>query len=157
MRYIRLVVGGAFAAGILLLALALGWVWLGSADDLPRSKAAVLVAARNEVRSGRLLRYVTLSDEQLGSINFTVSLPDPPPRGRLPLVIVLGGAGSGENSIRFIDAAGDNVIVGYDWPLPTIFPKGARALIELPSLQRCALSVPGQIATMLRWLISQPW
>ena len=153
----RLVIAGALASGILLFVLGIGGMWLQSTGDLPRSTAAVLVTAHNESRSGRLFQRVTLSDERLGPINFSVSLPDPLPHRRLPLVIVIGGAGTGENNIRFVDDAGDNAIVGYDWPLPATLPKGARALTELPSLQRHALSVPGQISAMLRWLVSRPW
>jgi dienelactone hydrolase len=149
------------SSGVVVLALGLTALWCWHTDELlavlPRSEAAVLSDERDEVRTGRLFRHVTLVDERLGPINFTVSLPDPLPGSRLPLVVVLGGAGTGENSIRFVDAAGDNAIVGYDWPLPATFPKGIRALEELPSMRRHALSVPGQIAAMLRWLISQPW
>ena len=36
-----------------------------------------------------------------------ISLPDPLPEGRLPLVVVLGGIGTGEHDIRFDASAGD--------------------------------------------------
>jgi hypothetical protein len=124
---------------------------------LPRLRGAVLQAEQDDVRVGRLVRHVTLSDERLGQINFTVSIPDPLPDSRLPIVVVLGGAGTGENNIRFIEGAGGNVIVGYDWPLPATLPKGLRLLPDLPSLRAHALSVPGQIAAMMDWLAMQPW
>jgi hypothetical protein len=103
------------------------------------------------------MQHVTLSDERLGHIDLTISLPDPLPRAKLPLVVVLGGLGTGGNNIRYIDAAGDNAVIGYDWPLPTAFPKGIRAVIEIPSLRRRALAVPGQVTAMLCWLETQPW
>lgn len=149
------------AALALLLAIAMGVIlWQGANDplaSLPRAAAAIPLERHNEARAGRLFQHVTLSDERLGRIDFTISLPDPLPRTRLPLVVVLGGLGTGEANIRFIDAAGDNAIIGYDWPLPTAFPKGIQAVTQIPSLRRRALAVPGQVSAMLRWLWAQPW
>jgi hypothetical protein len=149
-------------AGLLILfVLGIGVLLWQSRDDpiaaLPKSSGTVLNSQHEEVRIGRLFRHVILSDERLGHIGFTVSLPEPVPERRLPLVIVLGGAGTGENNIRFVESVGDNVVVGYDWPLPTPLPKGLRLAWKLPSLRGHVLSVPGQIAAMLDWLAMQPW
>ena len=84
-----------------------------------------------------------------------MSLPDPQPQKRLPLVVILGGLGTGENSLRSVDSAGENAVIGYDWPLPSTIPKGIGAIPELPSLRRSALSVPGQVTAMLHWLATQ--
>ena len=149
------------AALALLLAIGMCVVlWQGLDDplaSLPRAAAAMPLERRSEAHAGRLFQHVTLSDERLGHIDFTISLPDPLPRAKLPLVVVLGGLGTGEANIRFIDAAGDNAIIGYDWPLPTVFPRGFQAVSEIPSLRRRALAVPGQVSAMLRWLAAQPW
>ena len=112
---------------------------------------------RSEGHAGRVFQKVTLSDVRLGSIDFTMSLPDPLPQKRLPLVVILGGLGTGENSIRSVDPAGENAVIGYAWPLPAEIPKGLRAIPELPSLRYGALSVPGQVTAMLHWLVMQPW
>jgi hypothetical protein len=137
------------------------FAWQELADplsSLPRAAAALpLGERRSELRAGRLLRHVTLADERLGHIDFTISLPDPLPEARLPLVVVLGGLGTGANNIRAIDSAGDNAIIGYDWPLPTAFPQGIRAITAIPSLRHSALIIPGQVSAMLRWLAQQPW
>jgi dienelactone hydrolase len=125
--------------------------------SLPRASAIALADQRSENHPTRVFQKVTLSDASLGRIVFTVSLPDPLPTSKLPLVIILGGLGTRENSIRSVDPAGENAVIGYGWPLPTAIPKGLRAIPELPSLRRSALSVPGQVTAMLHWLIAQPW
>jgi hypothetical protein len=124
---------------------------------LPREIKSLQTDCRDVVGAGRRLRHVTLSDPRLGLIAFTVSLPDPIHEEKLPLVVVLGGIGTGAENIRSAEGAGENAIVGYDWPLPTEFPKGLKAVEELPALRRKALSVPGQVSTMLDWLVRQPW
>ena len=155
--------GSVIVAGGIVLALAataVAGLWRVSGDPLallPQRTAPMLTGILNETRAGRLSRHVTLSDARLGSIGFTVSLPDPLPDQKLPLVLVLGGLGTGEHNIRFIEAAGDNAVVGYDWPFPAPFPKGIGALIEIPALRARALSVPGQVAAVLNWLSMQPW
>ena len=156
----------ALASGFLLIVVAL-WLafdggfasWDGgdALVSLPRASGPVEVARHTEARGGRSLEHVTLSDERLGNIGFVVSLPDPLPPGRLPVVVVLGGLGSGEANIRFIEEAGDNAIVGYDWPLPSALPKGLEAVSAIPSLRRQALAVPGQVSAMLRWIATQSW
>ena len=124
---------------------------------LPREIKNVQTDCRDVVRAGRRLRHVTLSDPRIGLIAFTVSLPDPIPDEKLPLVVVLGGIGTGADNIRSVEGAGENAVVGYDWPLPTGVPKGLKALEELPALRHKALSVPGQVSAMLDWLVRQPW
>jgi dienelactone hydrolase len=133
----------------------------GGSDDpltsLPSASSTILADQRSEARPGRVFQKVTLADVRLGSIDFTMSLPDPLPTSKLPLVIILGGLGTGETTIRSVDPAGENAVIGYAWPLPPAIPKGLRAIPELPSLRRSALSIPGQVTAMLRWLVAQPW
>ena len=158
-RWLRRSAG--FLAGVALLGTIAEIGFRGASEDplvlLPRREAPVLSDTRMEARVGRLFQHVTLSDARLGSIGFTISLPDPLPSGKLPLVVVLGGLGTGANNIRYIDAAGDNSIIGYDWPLPSPLPKGVQALIDIPALRAQALSMPGQVGAMLSWLSMQPW
>jgi hypothetical protein len=57
-------------------------------------------------------------------IGLAISLPDPLPKRRLPIVMVLGGLATGERNIRHVPGGGDNAIVGYDWPIPAPLPRG---------------------------------
>jgi len=150
----------AAAAAALILALIILTAWWESRDpvfDLPRAGPMPDVVETIAHRGGgRLVQHVTLSDAPLGRIGLTVSLPDPMPAGRLPVVMVLGGLGTGEHSIRFITDGGENAIIGYDWPLPERFPKHI-SLAGLVALRQQVLDIPGQAAVALRWIAAQPW
>jgi len=108
-------------------------------------------------RDGRSLRHVVLHSAALGDIGFSVSLPDPLPAKRLPLVMVLGGLGTGGDNIRYVTAAGDNAVIGYDWPMPVHFYAGGTTLTQLPALYGRVMAVPAQVASALAWLREQPW
>jgi hypothetical protein len=109
------------------------------------------------VEQGRRLEHITLAGGALGDIGITVNLPDPSPAKKLPILIVLGGLGTGENNIRLIDNIGDNAVIGYDWPMPMDFPKGRDLLLQTPDLYHRVMMVPGQVASVIGWLATQPW
>jgi len=104
----------------------------------------------------RHIYNITLHGNTLGDIAFTLSLPDPLPPKKLPIVLVLGGLVTSEDSIRYIKNAGDNAIVGYAWPIPARL-RGARGVIQAPGLYHRIMTIPGQVASVLRWLMEQPW
>jgi dienelactone hydrolase len=106
---------------------------------------------------GRHLEHITLAGDELGDIGIVISLPDPLPKEKLPVLIVLGGLGTGEDNIREIKNPGANAIVGYDWPIPVAFPGGKDFLRQTPDLYRDVMSIPGQIASAIGWLAAQPW
>jgi hypothetical protein len=106
---------------------------------------------------GRNVSHVTLDGGELGPIGIVVDLPDPLPAQHLPLVIVLGGEPNGTANIRYITGAGDNAVIGYDWPVPLNPRANAATLAELPALYRHALSIPAQIASAIEWCAAQPW
>src|SRR5258708_12721852 len=150
-----------FAAAAILIAAALAatTTWWSRHDPLyflPRSASAPAVQLdRIEHRAGRVFEHVTLSDRRLGSIEFNGNLPDPVPGRNLPLIAVLGGLGTGEHNIRAIRNAGDNIVVGYDWPFATALRTSD--LLRLPALRAQVLSGPGQCTAALRWVVAQPW
>ena len=140
-------------------------VWLGRQDPLsalPRaSEPATVVEEWREPWAGRTLLHVVLDGRAIGRVRFVVSLPEPMPRGRVPLVIVLGGLGGGSESIRDLSrVAGDpgpNAFVGYDWPLPSREPGIAEILWRLPEFRRDVLVVPAQVDAILAWASRQRW
>jgi hypothetical protein len=127
------------------------WVFPSSKRELKAEKKVL------EPLDGRYLEHVTLQSSGLGAIGFTVNLPSAAPSRKLPLLIVLGGLETGENNIRYIKYAGDNAIIGYDWPMPLHFPAGNELLLQAPGLYRRLLTIPGQVASMIDWLRRQPW
>jgi hypothetical protein len=108
-------------------------------------------------QDGHSVRHITLDGGMLGDIGIIISLPDPLPAKKLPVLMVLGGLGNGADNIGYIKDAGDNVIVGYDWPIPVHFPTGINFILQLPALYRSIMSIPGQVATSIGWLAERDW
>jgi dienelactone hydrolase len=158
----------AIAAAILVIMLALGAgvARLRLQDplaSLPRDPPASVVVLEEwrERWQRRTLLHVALRGAAVRDVRFVVSLPDPVPAERMPLVIVLGGLRGGSRSIRQISEVvgdpGPNAFVGYDWPLPHEEPSGLEIGLRVPELRREVLSVPGQVDAILAWASRQPW
>jgi dienelactone hydrolase len=114
-------------------------------------------------RDARRMVHIVLPSDRLGDVGLTISFPDPLPAGKLPVLIVLGGLGTGEENIDYLKGMGDNVLVGYDWPLPEQFPRinSIASQIDLasriPGLYRRIMRVPPQVASAIDWIVRQPW
>jgi hypothetical protein len=151
----------AVAAGLLALAGFGALAWHMSRDPLamlPYADAAPVVSA-DEVRvvGGRTFRDVVIETGTIGQARVRLSLPQPPPAEPIPVVLVLGGLRTGRSSVSLVGDAGRNALVGYDWPLPARIERGPALLASLPELQLDAVTVPGQIEAVLRWIEGQPW
>jgi hypothetical protein len=139
-----------------------GWTWAGRSGDpldwLPRAEAAPrLVAHQWFLDRGRIMQAVTLEDPKLGRFRLLVSLPNPLPDQRLPLVFVLGGLGTAEDNLRPVSEAGANALIGYDWPIPTFLPEPPAMLAEAGHWRGLIEQVPGQLAAAIAWTSAQPW
>lgn len=164
MRRAMPIAAAAVVAALVLIGGAAAWLVSGDPlRSLPRSSAPGpdVIEERRESWEGRTLLHVTLDGADAGRIRFVVSLPDPMPPRRVPLVVVLGGLRGGSGSIREISSvAGDpgpNAFVGYDWPLPTREPGVVEIVLRLPELRRGVLQVPGQVDAILAWAATQDW
>ncbi len=109
------------------------------------------------VREGRRLESVVLDAGTLGEVRLAVSFPEPMPEGPLPVLIVLGGLPTGAENLSLIPEAGNNVLVGYDWPISVAPPKASTFLLQAPGLYRDVMRMPGQGATAIVWAAGQPW
>jgi dienelactone hydrolase len=146
--------------------LAAAVAWLRLEDPLaalPHDAGASVAIAEERVErwEGRTLLHVALRGPAVGEVRFVASLPDPLPRGRIPVAFVLGGLEGGTRSMRRISEAigdpGPNAFIAYDWPLPYPEPSAREIALRLVPLRRAALSVPGQVDAMLAWASRQPW
>lgn len=136
-------------------------VWLAERDPLAALPVAAGAASVEEQRveqvDGRQWRRLVLSDPVVGRISLIVSLPDPLPARRLPIVVLLGGIKMGAESVRYMPAPGMNAIVGYDWPIDRDVPAGALLSGRAFDLYGQVLQVPGQVVASIDWLAAQPW
>jgi hypothetical protein len=150
------------AIAVLLICAIAGTVfWLDHRDPLsalppPRHDLAADRGGR-EQRNHRTVEHIVLHNDALGDIGIVVSLPDPLPDRKLPILLVLGGLGTGENNIRNLPDAGNNAVIGYDWPIPVRFYSSIEAVSRLPDLYARLMAIPAQVASALWWLARQPW
>jgi len=146
---------------ILVTALLVLGGWLNTRDPLstlPQPEHGLAVQSTGPVtKEGRRLEHITLTGGALGNIGIFVSLPEPLPAKKLPVLLVLGGLGTGQGNIQEIKEPGENAIVGYDWPIPVDLPNGSDFLKLAPDLYHKAMVTPGQIASAVDWLATQPW
>ena len=145
----------AVVAGLLLVLKQYG---AESAEALPQNlEMAPAASEPTPFRDGRLTQRVTINDPVLGRIGFVVSLPDPLPDRALPVVVMLGGLGTGLETIRHLPSMGENAVIGYDWPIPRKAPEGVGLLWEATALYQQAFKAPGQIDAAVAWAAAQPW
>jgi len=105
----------------------------------------------------RQIRHIILHTQKLGDVGFTLNLPDPLPAQKLPVIFVMGGLGTGAQNIRYINAAGSNAVVGYDWPMPVQFYSSYDLLWHIVPFYHEVMTIPGQVASSLAWLHQQEW
>jgi hypothetical protein len=159
-RHLSLVRSLIIAAIVVVAAIAGGAFWLAHRDPIaslpppehdPRAERVSVT-----LREGRKVEHFILHTSELGDIGVAVSLPEPLPRYALPIVLALGGLGTGEENISALPDPGDNALVGYDWPMPVRL-NAWTILTGMPGLYRRVMTIPGQVASALDWLDLQPW
>ena len=73
---------------------------------LPRGGTAAAAVETQSLREGgRVIRQYEMADPVLGKIGFVVSLPETLPARPMPVIVVLGGLGTGLKNIRQIGRA----------------------------------------------------
>ncbi|MEX2451520.1 MAG: hypothetical protein WD407_11745 [Rhodospirillales bacterium] len=150
--------------GVSLLALAAVALaaagWLGFRDPLaalpaPPSPAQAQAQILSEAATiDRIERTVELPGDGTGLF---ISLPAHRTSGRLPVVILLGGLGSGAKNARYVPNPGNNALIAYDWPMPLRIPTGLAILPEIPDLHARLMSIPAQVTAAIAWAKRQPW
>src|SRR5438128_1187798 len=91
----------ACAAGLILLAF-----WFNTREPLsslpPPLHNVVAPLMKPVILNGRRLEHIVLPGGALGDIGLFINMPDPLPSKKLPILIVLGGLGTGESNIRML-------------------------------------------------------
>ena len=156
-----------FRAVLLLIAMLLASgtagadYWLRYRDPLlvlPRPEHGLsVVGTEKHLENGRMIEHVVLHSVELGNIGFAINLPDPMPQRKMPILVVLGGLGTGENNIRYLTDCGNNAIIGYDWPVPVHFYGGGWSTTHLPAVYKRVVGIPAQVASAIDWASRQPW
>src|SRR5689334_19750921 len=110
------VIGRLLLVLFLIIAVPLGGFvgWLALRDPLaalPRAaEKAVATGALSERRGERRLDHIVLEAPKVGRIGLAISLPEPLPAAKLPIILVLGGLATGERNIGHIPQHGENAV-----------------------------------------------
>ena len=129
-----------------------------SLNALPKSgKILDFTEGKKNYVGIRIIQQYTIDDSGLGIINIAVSFPNPMPSHPLPVLFILGGLETGFDSVQHVSDIGDNILVGYNWPINSKLPKGISILTESPSIYKGIYKSPGQIAKAIEWVSNQSW
>ena len=129
-----------------------------SLNALPKSgKILDFTEGKNNYVGIRIIQQYAIDDSGLGIINIAVSFPNPMPSHPLPVLFILGGLETGFDSVQHVSDIGDNILVGYNWPINSKLPKGISILTESPRIYKGIYKSPGQIAKAIEWVSDQSW
>ena len=129
-----------------------------SFNALPQSKQILSVTKGQKVfLESRTVQQFVVKDSNLGLINLAVSFPNPLPNHPLPILFILGGLETGLNSVRHVSNIGNNILIGYDWPIQPNLPRGFNIILKFPGIYKGIYRAPGQIAAAIEWIAEQHW
>ncbi len=129
---------------------------------LPRTSSSLRIISEEQIghaRSSDIRQYrkLELASTEGERIQITVSLPAHMPARPMPVLILLGGLRTGQNNVRYVSQPGDNVIIGYEYPIEKRIKRSSAIIWNAAALRRAVLQVPGQVVAVTRWARSQPW
>ncbi|MEQ8195877.1 MAG: hypothetical protein RIB59_15450 [Rhodospirillales bacterium] len=139
------------------------WLWLRDPlQALPEPPRHVLAAQLSETETlDRIERTMTLrggTGNGIGNgIGLFVSLPANTTTERLPVIILLGGLGTGAKNARYVPKPGRNALIAYDWPMPLYIPTGLSLAAQIPDFRARLLAIPAQVTAAIAWAKKQPW
>ncbi len=106
---------------------------------------------------GRRVHQIRLQSQALGDMTFDLSLPQPLPSDRLPVVLLVGGRQSGAALLDMLGPPGNNAVAIFEWPTALQMARGFGFWRLFFTLPRMIPTLPGQISTVMDWLVTQPW
>ena len=105
----------------------------------------------------RIYSDVTLYTKELDSIFITISFPTTIPSEGLPVLIVLGGLEIGRESLKYIPAHGQNIIIAYQYPYSPRYWYDGTKITQIPIIHSSVMKVPAQIVNLAAWTRQQSW
>ena len=129
-----------------------------SLNTFPQSGNIIdVIVGKKTLFESRIIQQFIIKDSNLGFIDLAISFPKTLPEHPVPILFILGGLETGFESVRYVTDIGDNILVGYNWPIDSKLPKGINLLIESPAIYQKIYKAPAQIATAIEWVTKQPW
>jgi len=127
-------------------------------NNLPKGNAITKVIKRAEYdMDQRVIKEYSIFDSDLGEIKIAVSFPRMLNETSLPILFILGGIETGLKSVKHVSNIGNNILVGFEWPINKKSMKGKNILYNVVNLYYSINNSPGQVAAALEWVDDQPW
>ena len=105
----------------------------------------------------RKIKKVKLSHSRLGEINLAISFPQNYSKEVLPVLFILGGVETGLKSIKHVSNIGNNILVGFDWPINNNDLESKEIISNLYELYKKIFYSPKQVAVAIEWISKQNW
>ena len=167
MRFFKRCAITFLSAFVALVCVASGWLaWQYLRDPLAAISGEPLhlrvISEERFAHAGpsvmRQYRKLELASTEGERVQITVSLPTHARTRPMPVLILLGGHRTGRNNVKYVPQPGDNVLIGYEYPIERKkIKRGPSMVWKAAALRRTVLQVPGQVTAVIRWARSQPW
>ena len=127
-------------------------------NSLPKGNIITKVIERAEYNiDKRVIKEYSIFDSDLGEIKIAVSFPKGLNEIPLPTLFILGGLETGLKSVKHVSNIGNNILVGFEWPINNKSIKKKNILYNAFNLYYSINKSPGQVAAALEWVHDQPW
>lgn len=166
MRKARLVL--LAIAGILAVLVVVGAAWAlalrrqDPVEALRRDPGAVRLvhdsAYQDTTASGerRIFRDRVFVTDRAGTIRMTTSRPAEGADRPMPLIVVLAGLRTGQESLGYLEHHGPNILVGYEYPYSQETWYESAKFDQIPAIRRAVLDVPWQVTWVADLLAGDP-
>ena len=107
--------------------------------------------------NSRKIKKVKLLHSYIGDINLAISFPQNYSKEVLPVLFILGGVETGLQSVKHVSDIGNNILVGFDWPISNNDLESKEIIQNLNGLYKKIFYSPKQAAVAIEWISKQNW
>ncbi len=107
--------------------------------------------------NSRKIKKVKLFHSYLGDINLAISFPRNYSKEVLPVLFILGGVETGLNSLKHVSSIGNNILVGFDWPISNSDLENKKIIPKFNRFIKKLFNAPKQVAVAIEWVSKQNW
>ena len=133
-------------------------IFVGISSNFLNIKGNVIDLKETELyQNSRKIKKVKLLHSYLGDINIAISFPKNSSKKPLPVLFILGGIETGIKSIKHVSDIGNNILVGFDWPISDDDLESKEIIPNLSRLYKKIFYSPKQAAAAIEWVSKQNW
>lgn len=124
-------------------------------------RAGTLIESQHEEtrRAGTTSEYVHLVSSSGLEVDMRVYRPDYDGLRKMPVLLVLGGYGTGKDAVDLVGEPQGIAYAAIDYPYNGDQPLSSftGSIAGIPAVQRAFLDSPAAVMIALSWLLEQPW